>query len=60
MNQKLSQERAQAVVAYLIQNCSIPVRHVVAPGAMGTADPTASNEPQQGGRKTAGLKSKCW
>jgi OOP family OmpA-OmpF porin len=48
MNQQLSMERADAVIAYLIQNCNIPVRHVVAPGAMGTADPTATNETAQG------------
>jgi len=40
--------RAQAVIAYLIQDCKIPVRHVIAPGAMGTADPAATNETAQG------------
>jgi len=48
MNQQLSMDRAQAVVAYLIQNCNVPVRHVIAPGAMGTADPAAPNETAQG------------
>jgi outer membrane protein OmpA-like peptidoglycan-associated protein len=48
VNQKLSMERAQAVIAYLLQNCNIPVRHVVAPGAMGIADPVASNETSSG------------
>jgi outer membrane protein OmpA-like peptidoglycan-associated protein len=48
MNQKLSQNRAQAVVAYLIQQCGVPVRHVVAPGAMGIYEPTASNETNAG------------
>lgn len=48
MNQKLSHDRAQAVIAYLIQDCNVPVRHVIAPGAMGTADPTATNETAQG------------
>jgi OOP family OmpA-OmpF porin len=48
MNQKLSMDRAQEVVAYLIQDCSVPVRHVVAPGAMGTADPSAPNETAAG------------
>jgi len=48
MNQKLSMARAEAVIAYLIQNCNVPVRHIVAPGAMGTADPTAPNETAQG------------
>lgn len=44
MNQQLSMDRAQAVVAYLLQSCSIPLRHIVAPGAMGIADPAAPNE----------------
>src|SRR5277367_6440664 len=48
MNQKLSMERADSVIAYLIQTCNVPVRHVVAPGAMGTADPAAPNETAQG------------
>jgi OOP family OmpA-OmpF porin len=48
MNQKLSMDRAQAVIAYLIQDCNVPVRHVIAPGAMGTADPAAANETAQG------------
>ena len=48
MNQQLSMDRAQAVIAYLIQDCKIPVRHVIAPGAMGTADPAATNETAQG------------
>jgi outer membrane protein OmpA-like peptidoglycan-associated protein len=48
MNQKLSMDRAQTVIAYLIQTCNVPVRHVIAPGAMGTADPTAPNETPQG------------
>jgi len=48
MNQKLSMERAQEVIAFLLQDCNVPVRHIVAPGAMGTADPTASNETASG------------
>lgn len=48
MNQQLSMDRAQAVVAYLLQNCSVPLRHIVAPGAMGIADPAAPNESADG------------
>ena len=48
MNQELSQDRAQAVIAYLIQNCNVPVRHIVAPGAMGITHPAASNETKAG------------
>src|SRR5262249_23458409 len=48
MNQKLSEDRAEAVVAYLIQICNVPVRHIVAPGAMGEYEPAASNESKEG------------
>jgi OmpA-OmpF porin, OOP family len=48
MNEKLSMDRAQAVVAYLLQNGRIPLRHIVAPGAMGEADPAAPNELPEG------------
>jgi OmpA-OmpF porin, OOP family len=48
MNEKLSEDRAKAVVGYLIQQCNVPVRHVVAPGAMGEYQPVASNETKEG------------
>src|ERR1700747_2151237 len=48
MNQKLSMERAQNVIAFLLQNCNVPVRHIIAPGAMGDAAPVASNETTSG------------
>jgi OOP family OmpA-OmpF porin len=48
MNQKLSMERAQAVVACLLQKGHIPLRHIVAPGAMGEEDPAATNETSDG------------
>lgn len=48
MNQKLSMDRAQGVIAFLIQNCNVPVRHIVAPGAMGEAAAVASNETKSG------------
>ena len=48
MNQKLSMERAQNVIAFLLQNCNVPVRRIIAPGAMGEAAPVASNETAQG------------
>ena len=47
-NQQLSKERAQAVVAYLLQECHLQVKNVVAPGAMGEKNPVASNETQNG------------
>jgi OOP family OmpA-OmpF porin len=48
MNQTLSMERAQNVIAFLLQNCNVPVRHIIAPGAMGEAAPVASNETAAG------------
>src|SRR5207247_10464705 len=48
LNQQLSMERAQTVIAYLLQDCNVPVRHIVAPGAMGITDPAGSNETSQG------------
>ncbi len=48
MNQQLSMDRADAVVAFLLQSCKIPLRHIVAPGAMGVADPSAPNETADG------------
>jgi len=48
INTKLSEERAQGVVSYLFQQCNIPMRHIVAPGAMGEYGPAASNETKAG------------
>lgn len=48
MNQSLSKDRAYAVVTYLMQDCSVPPRHIVSPGAMGISNPVASNETSQG------------
>ena len=48
MNTKLSEERAKAVVTYLMQKGEVPVRHIVAPGAMGEYGAAASNETEAG------------
>jgi OOP family OmpA-OmpF porin len=48
MNTQLSEQRAKNVVAYLTQQCGVPVRRVVAPGAMGEYGPAASNETSTG------------
>lgn len=48
MNQQLSEDRAEAVVGYLTQQCNVPVRRIMAPGAMGEYEATASNETAQG------------
>jgi OOP family OmpA-OmpF porin len=48
MNTELSEDRAKAVVTYLMQNGEIPVRHIVAPGAMGEYGAAAPNETKAG------------
>jgi len=48
MNTKLSEDRAKAVVTYLMQKGEVPVRHIVAPGAMGEYGAAAPNETQAG------------
>jgi OmpA-OmpF porin, OOP family len=47
-NQVLSKQRAQAVAAYLLQECGVPVGRILAPGAMGEANPVGSNESPSG------------
>jgi outer membrane protein OmpA-like peptidoglycan-associated protein len=48
MNTKLSEDRAKAVITFLMQQGGIPIRHIVAPGAMGEYGATASNETKDG------------
>lgn len=48
MNTKLSEARARQAITYLVQQGNIPVRHIVAPGAMGEYGATASNETKAG------------
>ncbi|HTC94373.1 MAG TPA: OmpA family protein [Terriglobales bacterium] len=48
MNTKLSEERAKAVVSFLFQQGKVPMRRIVAPGAMGEYGPVASNETKSG------------
>jgi len=48
MNTKLSEERAKGVVTYLVQQGNVPVRHIVAPGAMGEYGAKAPNETKAG------------
>lgn len=47
-NEVLSKQRAEAVTAYLLQECAIPVGRIVAPGAMGETNPVADNESKEG------------
>jgi outer membrane protein OmpA-like peptidoglycan-associated protein len=60
MNQALSMDRAQNVIAFLLQTCNVPVRHIVAPGAMGEAQPVASNETNAGRAENRRSRLKSW
>jgi OmpA-OmpF porin, OOP family len=48
MNTKLSEDRAKAVITYLVQQGEVPVRRIVAPGAMGEYGAAAPNETKAG------------
>jgi OOP family OmpA-OmpF porin len=60
MNTTLSQDRAQAVINYLVQQGGIKIRHITAPGAYGETDQAASNETPLSEQKIAGLRLKFW
>jgi OOP family OmpA-OmpF porin len=47
-NTQLSEDRAKAVITYLVQQGSVPVRRIVAPGAMGEYGAAAPNETAAG------------
>ena len=48
MNTRLSENRAKAVITYLVQQANVPIRHIVAPGAMGEYGSAAPNETKAG------------
>jgi OmpA-OmpF porin, OOP family len=48
MNTRLSEDRAKAVITCLIQQGGVPIRHIVAPGAMGEYGSAAPNETKAG------------
>lgn len=48
MNTKLSENRAKAVITVLMQQGSVPVRNIVAPGAMGEYGAATTNETKAG------------
>ena len=48
MNTRLSEARAKAVITYLMQQGNVPIRHIVAPGAMGEYGAAAPNETKAG------------
>jgi len=48
MNTKLSEDRAKQVVTWLMQQGGVPIRHIIAPGAMGEYGSKAPNETKAG------------
>ena len=48
VNTKLSEDRAKSVVTFLMQQGGVPMRHIVAPGAMGEYGAAAPNETKAG------------
>ena len=48
MNTKLSEDRAKAVITFLMQQGNVPIRHIVAPGAMGEYGAKEPNETKAG------------
>jgi len=48
MNTKLSEDRAKSVITCLVQQGNVPIRHIVAPGAMGEYGAVAPNETKAG------------
>jgi len=48
LNQKLSEDRAQAVTAILLQQGQIPLTRMLAPGAMGESEQVGNEKTQEG------------
>jgi outer membrane protein OmpA-like peptidoglycan-associated protein len=48
LNRALSQRRADAVIRYLVENHSIPLRRIVTPYGYGELNPVAENESREG------------
>jgi outer membrane protein OmpA-like peptidoglycan-associated protein len=57
-NQELSDNRAEAVVHYLQQECKVPLYRVLAPEGMGESNPAGSNESQQGKKENRRVEVK--
>ena len=47
-NQGLSMSRALSVIAYLEEECNIPLTHILTPGAMGETHPASTNGTPEG------------
>ena len=56
-NQVLSKERAQAVAAYLLQECGVPAGRILAPGAMGETNQPVPTNPRRDERRKLALRT---
>jgi OOP family OmpA-OmpF porin len=48
LNQKLSEDRANSVTRFLLQQCHIPLTNILAPGAMGESRQVGSDKTAEG------------
>jgi OOP family OmpA-OmpF porin len=48
VNRQLSQQRAESVVRYLVENHQIPLRRILTPFGYGAANPVADNKTREG------------
>jgi outer membrane protein OmpA-like peptidoglycan-associated protein len=47
-NRRLSEQRAEAIVRYLVENHNVPLRRIVTPFGYGAANPVADNTTREG------------
>ncbi|MBZ5496664.1 MAG: OmpA family protein [Acidobacteriia bacterium] len=57
-NERLSERRADAVVRYLTENCSIPLRRLVTPFGFGAKQPVADNSTLDGRKQNRRVEVK--
>ncbi|HEX7956084.1 MAG TPA: OmpA family protein, partial [Pyrinomonadaceae bacterium] len=48
VNRNLSEQRAESVVRYLVENHNIPIRRILTPFGYGAKNPVADNTPREG------------
>ena len=48
INRQLSQQRAESVVRYLVENHNIPLRRIITPYGYGELQPIAENDTREG------------
>jgi outer membrane protein OmpA-like peptidoglycan-associated protein len=48
LNRRLSQQRADAVIRYLVENHNLPLRRIITPYGYGAAQPVADNKTREG------------